>query len=228
MGQGSSGLMVAGLIIASVLVGTGLGLAATQSGGFSGTGATATVTSTVNGGNSSAPYVLTLIITTENTFNSTLGTQPAFFVLGPSGLESSANITLPAHSVIELVIQNYDEGNASISAPQYTNVMGTISGSEMIYNNSAINSTQGASGIILRGDQKVSSVPLSEISHTFTVPALGLNLPMPSESEVVAYFTTGAAGTFTWLCESACGSGPNGTAGAMETAGWMTGAITIG
>jgi len=225
MRQGVSAFMIIGLIAASLLAGAGLGLIASQNGGFSGTGATVTTTTV---GNSTEPYVLTLIITTENDFNSTVGSQPAFYVLGPNGLESSANISLPAHRLIELVITNFDEGNASLAAPQYTNVMGTSDGSELVYNSTAINSTEGPNGILLRGSQRVSSLALNQISHTFTVPSLGLNLPMASESTIVAYFTTGGAGSFIWLCESACGSGADGTAGAMTTAGWMTGAITVG
>lgn len=129
--------------------------------------------------------------------------------------------------MIELVISNYDEGNASLSAPRYVNVTGTEQGSELVYNNTAINSTEGPSGIVLRGSQTVSSLPLTEISHTFTVPSLGLNLPMASESTIVAYFTTGAAGTYVWLCETACGAGTNGFAGAMSTPGWMNGSIVV-
>jgi hypothetical protein len=227
MSQSTSALMIVGLIVASVLAGIGLGLAASQEGGFDGVATTVTQTTTVSGQNTSAPYILTLIITTDNGFNSTIGDQPAYYVLGPSGLESSANITLPAHRLIELVISNYDEGNASLSAPQYANVTGTEQGSELVYNNTAINSTEGPSGIVLRGSQTVSSLPLTEISHTFTVPSLGLNLPMASESTVVAYFTTGAAGTYVWLCETACGAGASGFAGAMSASGWMNGSMVV-
>jgi heme/copper-type cytochrome/quinol oxidase subunit 2 len=80
----------------------------------------------------------------------------------------------------------------------------------------------------LSGSQSVTSLPTSEITHTFTVPGLSLNLPMASDSTIVAYFKTGAAGSFVWLCESACGSGADGSQGAMITPGWMTGAITVG
>ncbi len=202
-----------------------MGLAASENGGFSGTGTTVTQTP---GGNSSSPYVLTLIITTNNLFNSTVGDQPAFYVLGASGLESSANITLPAHHLIELVISNYDDGNASLAGPQYASVTGTVSGSEMVFNNTNINSTQASIGIELRGAQTVSSLPASDISHTFTVPSLSLNVPISTSSTVVAFFTTGSDGTLTWLCEANCGSGADGTQGAMITPGWMTGALTVG
>jgi hypothetical protein len=217
--------MIVGLIAASLLAGAGLGLAASESGGFNGTGTTVTQTP---GGNSTSPYILTLIITTNNLFNSTIGDQPAFYVLGSSGLESSANITLPAHHLIELVISNYDDGNASLSGPQYASVSGTVSGTEMVFNNTNINSTQGSSGIELRGAQTVASLPTGDISHTFTVPSLSLNVPISTSSTVVAFFTTGSAGTLTWLCEANCGSGADGTGGAMITAGWMTGALTVG
>ncbi|MGD0637505.1 MAG: hypothetical protein ABSA72_05655 [Nitrososphaerales archaeon] len=227
MAQGISAFMVIGLIVASVLAGVGVGFIASQNGGFGGVGGTVTQTGT-NGQNSSSPYVLSMVITTGNTFNSTIGDQPAFYVLGPNGLVSSANITLPANSLIELVITNFDNGGANVSAPQYANVMGTTTGSELIYNNTAINSTEGPNGMTLRGSQDVTSLPLSEITHTFTVPGLNLNLPMASDSTIVAYFKTGAAGSLVWLCESACGSGADGTQGAMVTSGWMTGAITVG
>jgi len=224
MAQGISAFMIIGLIVASVLAGVGAGFVASQNGGFSGIGATVTQT---NGQNSSTPYVLSMVITTGNTFNSTIGTQPAYYVLGPNGLVSAASITLPANSLIELVITNFDNGGANLSAPDYANVMGTTTGSELIYNNTAINSTEGANGMVLSGSQSVTSLPTSEITHTFTVPGLNLNLPMASDSTIVAYFKTGAAGSFVWLCESACGSGADGTQGAMITTGWMTGALNV-
>ncbi len=69
-----------------------------------------TVTETASSSSSASPYVLALVITTNNVFNSTVGAQPAYYVVGPDGLQSSANITLPAHTLIEVVIQNYDTG----------------------------------------------------------------------------------------------------------------------
>lgn len=212
-----------------MLAGVGVGLVASEKGGFNG-GAAVTTT----GGNSSSPYVLTMIVTTNNLFNATTGDQPAFFVVGPSGLESSANITLPAHSLIELVITNYDNGSATLSSPQYASVTGTVSATgavsntEMVYNNTNINSTAASNNIHLQGSLTASSLPAGDISHTFTVPALNLNVPLETSSTIVAYFMTGSDGSLTWLCEAACGSGPNGTSGAMVTPGWMTGVLTVG
>src|SRR5208337_3550135 len=60
-------------------------------------------------GSNSTPYMVTLLETMGNEWNSTAPeSQPKFFVAGPTGLESSANISLPAHRLIELVIISYD------------------------------------------------------------------------------------------------------------------------
>ena len=167
------------------------------------------------------------MVTTGNTFNSTVGEQPAFYVLSGGALRSSANIVFPSNTLIKLTIINYDNGNASLIDPQYSNVQGTVNGTISYFSNTNVNSSQGAVGINLKGGNTVSSVPLSEIAHTFTIPSLNLNIPIPLSSTVVAYFKIDKAGTFQWFCETACGSGPAGTLGAMDTPGWMTGSIEV-
>lgn len=223
MSSSTTGVAVVVLIFASVALGAGFQFIVSGSGGSA---TTSTVTSTTSG-NSSAPYILTLIITTNNAFNSSIGDQPAYFVVGAHGLESAANITVPAHRTVELVIMNFDQDNATLAAPQDANVTGTVGGMISVYGNQLVNSSQGPNGLQIKGTQTVSSLPPSLISHTFTVPSLGLNIPMESESTVVAYFTTGGVGSYTWLCQTACGSGDDGQGGAMVTGGWMTGALTV-
>jgi hypothetical protein len=176
---------------------------------------------------STSPYILTLVITTNNLFNSSVGDQPAYYVLGPNGLQSSASISLPANHKIEVVIENYDQGNATPSSPVYCNVSGTVNGVMSVVDNNVVNSSEGPSGIVITGTQTVSSLPPSEISHTFTVPQLSLNLPVAAETTVIAYFSTGAPGNYAWFCTTPCGSGVNGTAGAMLTPGWMSGTLVV-
>lgn len=177
--------------------------------------------------NSSAPYTVTLVITTGNTFNSTVGEQPAYYVVGPDGLQSSAQIYLPAHRLIKLVIVNYDDGSANLSKQEYANVAGTVNNQITVVNNTMMNSTMGASGIQIRGAEAVSSLPASVIAHTFTIPSLGINIPVATLSTVVAYFTVNSSGTYSWFCMTACGSGSNGLGGAMKTPGWMTGSVVV-
>lgn len=225
LADNSTALVAVVLVLASTALGGGLVILA--HGGLN----TVTTTSVLQGPTvtteSPSPYILTLVITTNNFYNSTVGDQPAYFVVGPHGLESSANITVPAHSLIELIVTNYDTGNATLSEPQLANVTGTVGDTINVYSNDLLNSSQGSGGIVINGTQTLSSVPPGMISHTFTIPSLGLNIPMESQSTTVAYFNTGNPGSFTWFCESACGSGANGLGGAMATPGWMTGALNV-
>ena len=187
-----------------------------------------TVTTTTQTGNQSqaqGPYSLTLVITINNSYNSTIGTQPAYYVLTSGGLRSSANISLPVNRLIELTIVNYDDGNASLTNPGYANVQGTVNGTITYVSNDNVNSTQESGGIVVKGGQTVSSVPAADIAHTFTIPSLGINIPVPVSSTVTAFIKIDRAGTYTWFCETACGSGPTELAGAMDTSGWMTGQV---
>ncbi|HME19643.1 MAG TPA: hypothetical protein VKF15_07910 [Nitrososphaerales archaeon] len=189
--------------------------------------ATQTLTTTQASSSNQGPYVLTLVLTTGSIYNSTVGDQPAFFVLTPHGLESSANIVLPAGRLIELVIVNYDDGNATLESPQYANVQGTVNGTITYANNDNVNSSQGAKGMVVKGGETVSSVPLGDIAHTFTIPSLGINIPVPVSSTVTAFIKIDKAGTYTWFCETTCGSGDTGLEGAMSTPGWMTGDVVV-
>ncbi|MDG6986133.1 MAG: hypothetical protein JRM73_05240 [Nitrososphaerota archaeon] len=216
----TGGFVIAVLAAALVLSGFGAAVA------VGGIGQKPATTTTVTGTNATAaPYTLTLVLTTGNTFNSTVGEQPAYYVLGPNGLESSANISLPVNQTIKLVIMNYDDGNASLVIPNDNVVSGTNGGTVFVASNTNVNSSQGTNGINIVGGQSVTSVPSADLAHTFTVPALNLNVPVPLSSTVVAYFTITKAGTFIWFCETTCGFGTAGTAGAMSTAGWMTGSL---
>jgi len=177
--------------------------------------------------NSSSTFDLTLLVSTNNSFNSTVGDQPAYYVLGPHGPESAANIALPSHQLIKLVIICYDDGAANLSASQYAEVSGTQNNTITVVNNDNVNSSQLASGIQVSGGESVSSLPADGIAHTFTIPQLGINIPLAPSSTVVAYFTINQTGTFSWLCNTLCGYGVDGLSGAMDTPGWMTGNVAV-
>jgi heme/copper-type cytochrome/quinol oxidase subunit 2 len=224
MGKGTTAALIISLVALSMAVGGALG---TIAAGNEATVSTVTQTaSSTSSTNSTTPYILTMVITTNNLYNGSIGTQPAYFVQGPDGLKSSANITLPAHTLIEVVIMNFDEGNATLTGPQYANVTGTVNNTMTFYNNDVMNATESPTGIILQGAQTVSSLTAQYVSHTFTVPMLNLNIPIAAESTEVAYFTTGGPGSYLWLCQSLCGSG-SGLGGAMTTPGWMNGVLTV-
>lgn len=81
--------------------------------------------------------------------------------------------------------------------------------------------------------KRITSVSNQMIAHTFTVPSLGINVPLPMASmngPAVVRFTFRAPdtpGTYQWLCVTPCGTGPYGISGAMHTNGWMRGHLTV-
>jgi hypothetical protein len=212
------GFTIAVLALALILGGFGAGTALSGNGGANVT-TTTTATTTKTVANSSSPYVITLVIATDSIFNSTASDQPAFFFMGPNGLQSAGTISLPVNRTIELVIVNYDDGAADLVQSGVNSVSGTIGGSMFVASNDNINSTQGSSGIVIRGGETVTSIPAGNVSHTFSAPSLHLNIPVPVSSTVIAYFTVTKAGTYLWFCLTACGDA------AMSTTGWMTGSL---
>ena len=170
-------------------------------------------------------YQLTLVITTNNFFNSTQD-QPAFYVLQNGSLTSSANIVLPANTLIEVTIVNYDDGNAS--APSiYQAVTGTVGNQITVVNNTGMNSTQTSNGINIQGAWTTNNIPAADLAHTFTVTGLNLNVPIVVSSVIQFSFESGAANSYTWQCYADCGSGPSGWGQAMVTPGWMTGTVSV-
>jgi heme/copper-type cytochrome/quinol oxidase subunit 2 len=215
-------VLLVALAAAGIAVGYGIGTTSTRS--------VVTVTTTVSSqaaSNTTAPYDLTLVITTNNVYNSTYGDQPAYYVLGADGLQSSASISLPANRLIRLVIICYDNGSALLLNPQDAAVTGTQNNVLTEVSNDNVNSSQSASGIQVSGGQTVSNVSADDVAHTFTIPQLGINIPVMPSSTVTAYFTITKTGTFSWFCETMCGFGPMGLMGAMSTPGWMEGNLVV-
>ena len=181
----------------------------------------------ISSSSQSGPYALTLVEVMQNMWNSSGVMQPKFFVLGNHGLESSANLSLPAHRLIQLTIVSYDT-----PTPGSTDAQGVVSG------------TQGGTVFLLNGSiasgmanvtmanaadwgKNVTSMPGKALVGTVTIPQLGINIPFISGSTVIADFEINQTGSFTWLCLTPCGLGADGSKGAMSTPGWMMGNLVV-
>jgi hypothetical protein len=116
------------------------------------------------------------------------------------------NITV-AHGVpIRFVISNVDTALLQ-------NFTGQVSVPFAFYNDTdsgqvAIQYTQG---------ETVSNLA---ISHTFTVPDLQLNIPIPPDTMVVFTYTFSTPGVYSYLCTTPCGPG-------MGLPGYMLGYIIV-
>ncbi len=175
----------------------------------------------VAGAQEGGVFSLTLVITVNNQWNSTV-TGPRYWVLTPQGLVSSANISLPAHTLIRLTIVDLD--SASPLPAQFAQVTGTKG--NVVY---MVNSTLASGGnVSLSTARAVSSFnPETQVGHTFTIAQLGINIPSAANSVELAQLYFNQTGTFRWQCMDPCGYGPSGWLGPMSSPGWMTGVITV-
>lgn len=170
-------------------------------------------------------YDLNLLEVMDANYNSSAGAQPRFYVVQESQLQSAVNITLPAFTAIHVTITAYDMGNASV-ASQYLNVTGTIGNSVTLVNGMVAS----GSNTSLQWEKNVSSVPASEVLHTFTIlngATTLVNIPVVAGDTEIATFYLNETGNFNWQCEAACGTGPSGWSGPMSMPGWMQGTVFV-
>ncbi len=113
-----------------------------------------------------------------------------------------ANFTIPADVNVVVTIHNYDNGTNPLG-DSFGKVTGTVGGTATI------------------NGETVSSIPGAQISHTFSVAGLGLNVPLPPSSTVVFTIIAEVPGTYTWHCLAPC------DIGAMATPGFMQGTLTV-
>ncbi|MEM0155868.1 MAG: hypothetical protein QW597_04625 [Thermoplasmataceae archaeon] len=180
---------------------------------------------------SSGPFHLTLAIIPGLYFNSTYPDQPAYFIVNNGTLESSANISVPAHMLIDLTIVDYDSGPGTGTPPVYQNVSGTVGNVVYLFNSTLAQGgvKAGASNASISINSNttkvISHMSIADIAHTLTVSSPGstsatLNIPVGHGVEF-AQFYVNVTGTYNWNCNVPCGTA------AMETSGWMMGTFYV-
>ncbi len=149
----------------------------------------------------------------------------------------STIFVLPSHCTIHMTNYEYD-GVTPLRNNVFGRVTGTVGGKEYV------------TGDV--GSKKYStSTPVSVVdgatvpAHTFTVPALGINVPWaattasnlcavapcspksPHDIDKIT-FKTGAAGYYRWQCIVPCGLNfLDGNGGPMQTMGYMQGFLAV-
>ncbi len=125
-----------------------------------------------------------------------------------------ANFTVRENVPTVITITNYDNGTNAVPAA-FGAVLGTVGGTETVTNATA-------AGV------PVTSVPATQIAHTFTLITgpYDLNVPIPAAqgtTPTVVSFTVvfTSAGQFVWHCMAPCDEA------AMTTPGLMTGTVTV-
>ena len=116
------------------------------------------------------------------------------------------NITVHAGVPTTFVITNVDTAVNE-------NFTGHASTDFTIYNDTA--SGQVASHY--SKGQSVSSLP---VGHTFTIPSLNINIPIPPDTVVSFTYTFSNSGVYEYMCEAPCGLG-------MSVTGYMVGFVIV-
>jgi heme/copper-type cytochrome/quinol oxidase subunit 2 len=127
-------------------------------------------------------------------------------------------LVVPANSLVTVTIQDYDLGDTPLPhGSPFTTVQGTVDGMATV-----------------NGLPYAALAP-EKVAHTFTIPQLHINVPLPGDAPkgasydtVTFTFHTGAAGTYTFQCLDPCGTGSNGFQGPMVTRGYMIGTLSVG
>ena len=130
------------------------------------------------------------------------------------------NPTLPADASVTVTVTNFDDATAlTAGTERYAVATGVVGALTVESIDPASPNAPGTTKSVLALD------PYKGVSHTFTIPSLGLNVPIAPKSRTTFTFHTGKAGTYQWQCFDPCGSDPNGWGGAMATAGYMKGSL---
>jgi hypothetical protein len=161
-----------------------------------------------------------------------MGTEPhpqwvSYLIQQPDGSWVHTSVLqVPAHATVHMTIEQYDSGS-SLRNPVMNQVLGVT-------------------------DAKVNGQPYDVwtgvIGHTFTIPDLGISVPLPgipddaqnacsvapcsiktSDHNTVTFsFQTGDPGTYTWQCFVPCAVGyVAGFGGPMATLGYMNGMLKV-
>ena len=126
-------------------------------------------------------------------------------------------LVVPANSLVTVTIRNYDLGDTSLpKGSPFTTVQGIVG------------------GVAYADGHAYTALALEKVAHTFTIPQLHVNVPMPGDAttgkpyvEVTFTLRTGAAGSYYFQCFDPCGTGSNGWEGPMVTKGYMHGTLTV-
>jgi heme/copper-type cytochrome/quinol oxidase subunit 2 len=130
---------------------------------------------------------------------------------------SPSKLVLPANSLVTITLRDYDMGNTPLpKGSPFTTVQGIVG------------------GVAYADGHAFSALAPDKIAHTFTMPQLNINVPLPGDTTtgkpygVVTFtFRTGAPGIYYFRCMDPCGTGNSGWQGPMLTKGYMLGFLTV-
>ncbi len=135
-----------------------------------------------------------------------------------------SDFSLPANATVVVTVTNFDDATPLTGgATVYAKAQGIVGGSFTV---TPIDpkDPNGSAG----PTQTLSALDPTQVSHTFTIPTLGINVPIAAHARVTFTIHTGAPGTYAWRCFDPCGAGNSGWGTAMAAQkGYMEGTLTV-
>ncbi|HVB54080.1 MAG TPA: hypothetical protein VNF24_07810 [Candidatus Acidoferrales bacterium] len=190
------------LVLAAVVL---AGLFVSGAAGFS-TLQTATAVAATPGGGTRVP--LTIV--------TTAGPQQDWPAFEPS------SFSIPTSRLVTITVTNLDSATPLPAAlgthAKVTGVVGDVETEVPIRDVLPYQATGVA--------RTVSAISLNVVSHTFSIPSLGINVPIAANSRTSFTLQVAKAGSYSWICFDPCGGGTAGFAPPMGLPGYMAGTVT--
>lgn len=130
----------------------------------------------------------------------------------------------PAYSTIFVTMTNFDNATPLAKETEsYAKVSGTLDNAAFVTPLKVTN-PNGAGG----ATTSIGSLSPAAVSLTFTIAALGINVPIAAHARTKFTIDTGAPGTSSWRCFDPCGAGAAGWGAATAVMrGYMEGTLTV-
>lgn len=179
------------------------------------------VSATATGANTATLHIKIVPAVNTGQFPNWVGYQVGDF----NSTQSATILHVPTNTWVTMTIDNYDSAGP-LRNDYFNLVQGTKSNVETV----SFNGKEG---------QSVAAMDPGNVSHTFSIPGLGVSVPMagitvnnpkPTDHEVMTFtFYTGSKQyRYHWQCFDPCGDGAYGNGGPMQTLGYMGGYLVVG
>jgi hypothetical protein len=189
----------------------------------------------------------------------TLAPSVTYMFKKPTGSPDSAtswvhstSFDVPAHTRIDVTAYEFDTGDALRN--QYWGHVGGTTDGRITINTSQCHSYCGTNKQSVQSVSYINSNTATYVGHTFTIPSIGLSIPLkgmsptipptgktdictaapclpqehPHTTTIFSFVTPSKPGTYRWQCFIPCGySYFDGNGGPMATIGYMTGFMHV-
>ncbi|MGA9920350.1 MAG: hypothetical protein WBR23_03725 [Candidatus Dormiibacterota bacterium] len=133
-----------------------------------------------------------------------------------------ASFSINTGQPVEFTVTNLDSATPlPTDLAAHTKVTGVLGGHETVVPLGTKHSN-GTTSLARR----VTALAVGSVSHTFTITALGINVPILGTSTTTFTVLIRKPGNYTWECFDPCGGGTNGFGSPMGVPGYMMGTVT--